>query len=107
MKTAAMMVLAACLLGGGAALGADAASTAMTKITGQCQSCHGAGGDSTQAKVPRLNGQMAGYLSARLKSFRDPTRQTLPAIHSMWDISTHVGDDEIPQIAKYYASQKP
>src|SRR5512146_2102053 len=107
MKTLAIVVLVVSVAAGSAAFAADAASTALAKITGTCQSCHGAGGNSTSAKVPRLNGQMAGYLTARLKAFRDPTQQTPNATHAMWDMSNHIGDDEIPQIAKYYAAQTP
>lgn len=77
------------------------------KVQAQCQSCHGPRGDSTDAHTPRLNGQTANYLQSRLKSFRDPTRQTPPAIHAMWDIANHVGDEDIPAIAQYYASQMP
>lgn len=105
MNRLAMAVLVACISGGGVALAAG--PTAMQKITTSCQSCHGVKGDSTLRAVPRLNGQPAGYLSARLKAFRDPTKQTPNATHAMWDMSNHIGDDEIPEIAKYYAAQTP
>lgn len=106
MKPLTMMVLAAGLIGG-AASAQGAMPAAMTKIAATCQSCHGVGGNSRLRNVPRLNGQIAGYLAARLKSYRDPTTQTPDAIHAMWDTSNHIGDDEIPQIANYYAQQPP
>lgn len=74
---------------------------------GTCQSCHGVSGNSTKADVPRLNGQTGDYLIARLKSLRDPTRQSVAAIHAMWDISNHIGDEDIQVIARYYAAQTP
>ncbi|HSM97234.1 MAG TPA: c-type cytochrome [Rhizomicrobium sp.] len=105
MNRLAILFLAAACVCSGAALADDAAIPG--KIAKSCQSCHGAGGDSTSPSVPRLNGQPAGYLAQRLKSLRDPTKQSINAIHAMWDLSTHIGDDDISQIAKYYAAQKP
>jgi len=78
-----------------------------SNVTAPCQSCHGVTGDSTSPAVPRLNGQQANYIESRLKSFFDPTRQTPAAAHAMWDISTHIGDALIPEIAEYYSSQVP
>jgi len=105
MKSLAIVLAAASLAGSAAAQ--DTALTTMAKITATCQSCHGVGGNSHLRNVPRLNGQIANYLAERLTSFRDPTKQTPNAIHAMWDIANHVGDDEIPQIAKFYANQPP
>jgi cytochrome c553 len=90
-----------------AAIAGDAAGDAMLKVTTTCQSCHGLTGDSSSPKIPRLNGQQADYIAARLKSFLDPTRQTPAATHAMWDIASHIGDDIVPDIAKYYAQQAP
>lgn len=90
-----------------ASAGFAAAQDAPPKVQAQCQSCHGPHGDSSDAHTPRLNGQTANYLQSRLKSFRDPTRQSIAAIHAMWDISSHVGDEDIPAIAQYYARQTP
>jgi len=84
-----------------------ATPTTMSKITATCQSCHGVGGNSHLRNVPRLNGQIANYLAQRLTTFLDPTRQTTNAIHAMWGISTTVGQEDIPQIAQYYAGQPP
>jgi cytochrome c553 len=78
----------------------------MAKITATCQSCHGVGGNSHLRNVPRLNGQIANYIAQRLTAFLDPTKQTTNAIHAMWGISTTVGREDIPQIARYYADQQ-
>ena len=100
-------LIAACtvLSAVGAAQAVPAA--APPKVVQACQQCHGAGGNSTNPNVPRLNGQQRGYLEARLKALRDPTRQTPPAIHAMWDLANHIADDDIPVIAAYFASQSP
>jgi cytochrome c553 len=72
-----------------------------------CEGCHGKGGDSSQATVPRLNGQQAAYIAARLTSFRDVTRQTPHATDMMWGVSTSVSDEIIASIAQYFSSQSP
>jgi len=92
------------------ALASNARAIAQNAVTAQvitCQSCHGVNGDSAKPDTPRLNGQTAEYLAARLKSLRDPTRQSVPAIHAMWDLSNHIGDDDIQALAQYYAAQIP
>jgi cytochrome c553 len=100
------MMLAAVLLARGGNLHAVAQDVTPLQVT-TCQSCHGVNGDSAKPDTPRLNGQSAEYLAARLKSLRDPTRQSVAAIHAMWDLSNHIGDDDILAIARYYAAQTP
>jgi cytochrome c553 len=106
MKILALAVLAAVAIGA-VASAQDMRRTSMAKITATCQSCHGVGGNSRLRNVPRLNGQIADYLAARLAAFRDPTKQTPNAVHPMWSVANAIGDDEIPRIAKYYAAQTP
>ena len=107
MKIALLAALACGLAITAASADEKSAQDALAKVTSSCQSCHGAGGDSVKSNVPRLNGQTAGYLTARLKAFLDPTRQTPNATHAMWDIASHIGDTTVPEIAKYYARQAP
>jgi cytochrome c553 len=108
MKVRLSIALATCTaLAATAAMGHDYSQDAEAKVTSTCQSCHGLTGDSVSPDVPRLNGQQADYIASRLKSFRDPTRQTPHATHAMWDIASHIGDETIPEIAKYYAAQAP
>ena len=79
----------------------------ISKIASTCESCHGQGGNSVTAAVPRLNGQQAAYLIARFNSFRDPSTQSTHATNNMWPVTTQVADQTIPALAKYFASQPP
>jgi cytochrome c553 len=76
-------------------------------IVAQCETCHGPKGNSTSAKIPRLNGQQHEYLVARFKSFRDPTRQTPHATQNMWPVSGQYAAQLIPRLADYFANQTP
>ena len=84
---------------------ADAGISA--KVTGSCQGCHGAGGDSPSGSVPRLNGQQAGYIATRLHDFLDPTREDPHATKTMWGVVTKLDSATFPEIAAYFASQTP
>jgi cytochrome c553 len=84
-----------------------AAQTAMSIRASQCSSCHGQTGDSPTASVPRLNGQSAAYLYARLHSLRYPVRESPRAIHAMGDIAPALRTDVIAALANFYAGQKP
>jgi len=77
------------------------------EITSNCQSCHGARGDSPAGDVPRLNGQQSAYLVQRMKDFRDPTREDPHATTIMWRVMSNVSDASFTPIAAYYAEQKP
>jgi len=77
------------------------------EVVANCQNCHGANGDSATGDVPRLNGQQFLYLEARLKDFRDPTREVPHATSNMWRVMLNIRDDSIPPIATYYSAQLP
>ncbi len=77
------------------------------EVVARCQSCHGPGGDSASASVPRLNGQQAAYIANQLQDFLDPTRMDPHAIKSMWDVVSNTNSAAFPVIAAYYASQAP
>jgi cytochrome c553 len=106
MRILAMAVLAG-LAVGGAASAQNAPNSTMAKVTATCQACHGVGGNSHLRNVPRLNGQIADYIVARLMSFRDPAGPRPTAVHPMWSIANTVDEREIWQIAKHYAEQAP
>jgi cytochrome c553 len=97
--------LAALVLGAG--LQQASAQNAGAAQPSACEACHGPNGNSIQPKVPRLNGQTAEYLTARLTALRDPTKQSIRAIHAMWDLANHIGDAQVQGFAQYYASQTP
>lgn len=91
------------LLGAGshAAMAQTAAPAAV------CEACHGPGGDSRKADVPRLNGQTGEYTLARLRAFLDPTRNTPHADQMMWENATKISDSDAAALAAYFARQAP
>ena len=106
----AIAFLAGCL--GFTALSAKADSkgievTAAQVRASSCQTCHGPRGDSADPTVPRLNGQLAPYIFARLHSMRYPIREAPRAIHNMGDIAPGLDSQVIAAIANYYAVQSP
>ena len=70
-----------------------------------CGTCHGATGNSTQPKFPRLAGQKASYLVVQLKAFRNQTRGDPDAIGFMWGMASELDDSTIEALAAYYAAQ--
>ncbi len=110
-----MRYMVTALLAGGVLLAAvpamaqdkDAEATASSLRASTCQTCHGVTGDSTSSTVPRLNGQDASYLYARLHSLRYPIREAPRAIHNMGDIAPQLESQVIAALANYYAGQKP
>lgn len=72
-----------------------------------CSTCHGADGNSSDAKTPRLNGQNRDYLYRRLLSFRYPIREAPHAIHTMGIAGATLSDSAMRALAGFYAGQKP
>jgi cytochrome c553 len=66
-----------------------------------CHACHGATGTAVQPIYPNLGGQHQDYLAQSLQAFRDGSRQN--AI--MGGIAANLGDQDIDDIAAWYASQ--
>ena len=71
-----------------------------------CGTCHGANGNSTNPKFPRLAGQNANYLATQLKAFRAQTRGDPDAIGYMWGMASELDDETIAALAAYYAGQR-
>jgi cytochrome c553 len=66
-----------------------------------CQGCHGEVGNSLSTSVPKLAGQNAAYISKQVRNFQAGTRK-----HAiMNDLAATVNDDELTDIAAYFASQ--
>lgn len=99
-----IFLAAALLVGVGRASASDIQSS---PVFVHCQTCHGINGDSTKPNVPRLNGQHAEYLKARLESFRDPGSQDPHAIDAMWGEVLKVDDATLAAIADYLSAQTP
>lgn len=72
-----------------------------------CSVCHGHGGTTSSELFPQLAGQPAPYLIAQMKEFREKSRSEENARRFMWGISSRLTDENIQQLAAFYASQPP
>jgi cytochrome c553 len=72
-----------------------------------CGLCHGAAGDSNSPAFPRLAGQNAEYIDAQLKAFRAQARGDPAAQAYMWAMASRLDDQQIDELAKFYAGRKP
>ena len=77
-------------------------------LTGQaraagCQGCHGADGNSFTPMFPRLAGQTVDYLKKQLTDFKSGARKD----STMAAFVMALSDQDIQDIAAWYASQKP
>lgn len=67
-----------------------------------CTGCHGEEGNSTEPTAPKLAGQYGAYIAKELRNFQSGTR-----VHKiMSDIAQTVSDDDLADIAAYFASRK-
>ena len=69
--------------------------------TAMCSGCHGADGNSAVASFPKLAGQGEKYLTKQLKDVKSGRRN----IASMTGILDSFSDQDLADIAAYYASQ--
>lgn len=76
------------------------ANTAPEKAA-MCAGCHGAQGVSSNPDWASLAGQHASYLAKQLHNYKDTNTRNNPIMTS---IVTQLSDDDITQIADYYAS---
>ena len=67
-----------------------------------CAACHGATGVSSNPLWPNLAGQQEIYLAKQIKAFRDGDRKD-PLMAPM---VAALSDDDIANLAAYYAAQK-
>jgi cytochrome c553 len=86
-----------------AATGACAADVALGKVkaTEVCESCHGAGGNSTSQDFPKLGGQYPDYLAKALRDYKSGDRKN--AI--MAGFAKPLSKQDIDNLAAYYAAQ--
>jgi cytochrome c553 len=68
-----------------------------------CSQCHGIRAPSADAPFPPLAGRDADYLKSALKHYRDKTRKS----DIMNAIAGSLSDDDISNVASYYARLKP
>ncbi|MBT2295088.1 c-type cytochrome [Pseudomonas fluorescens] len=81
------------------AAGDAAAGQAKTAV---CGACHGPDGNSMAPNFPKLAGQGERYLTKQLKEIKDGKRVVL----EMTGLLTNLNDQDLADIAAYYASQK-
>jgi cytochrome c553 len=93
------------LLGLVSAQSANAANifAGQTKAGEVCSQCHGIRTPSADAPFPPLAGREADYLKSALKQYRDKTRKS----DIMNAIAGSLSDDDISNVASYYARLKP
>ncbi len=89
----------------GAALALAASATAGDVAAGKksaeaCAACHGADGKGISDEFPNLAGQYEDYLRVALKQYRSGER----ANGVMGAFATNLTDEEIANLAAYYAS---
>jgi cytochrome c553 len=66
-----------------------------------CQGCHGEFGDSTDPLIPKLAGQRGNYISKQIRNYQAGART-----HEIMDaMAMTVSDDDLADIAAYFASQ--
>jgi cytochrome c553 len=82
-------------------------SATQLDVLKSCQGCHGAGGDSEVTSTPRLNGQQAGYIAARLKALSDVTRANPHSKIGMFKELSSESDAMRTSVANYFAGQPP
>ena len=68
-----------------------------------CSACHGVDGNSVNPIWPKLAGQHEAYLAKQIRAFKSGER-TDPTMAPMIDL---IKEEDIDDVAAYYASQKP
>ena len=68
-----------------------------------CSACHGVDGNSVNPIWPKLAGQHEAYLAKQIRAFREGVRVD-PTMAPMVSI---LKEEDIDDIAAYYASQTP
>lgn len=96
-----VLACAAVLASGAASAAVDMA--AATQKAQACIACHGPGGISQMAETPSLAGQPDGFLQWQLVFFRGGQRKS-PVMQPMAEA---LKDDDIRNLAAYFAAQKP
>lgn len=102
MKKTAVILMAGLMATG--ALAADIEAGKAKSVT--CVACHGQNGISMVPMYPNLAGQKAPYLESSLKAYRSQERKGGNAA-IMWGLAAPLSDDDIADLAAYYASLDP
>lgn len=99
-------LLASLLVAGLVASGGSQAASVyagQARAAAVCSQCHGIRTPSAEAAFPSLAGRDAAYLESALKQYRDKTRKS----DIMNNIAGSLSDQDIDNVAAYYARIKP
>ena len=102
--SASRIAIAALLVASGSAYAAEDNKVTIENKIAQCQGCHGIPDWKTAFpevyRVPKLGGQNANYIVNALKAYKSGERD----FPTMRAIAAPLTDDEMKQLANYYAS---
>lgn len=88
----------------GTAVATDAQTLYLQSLAATCANCHGTHGKSVKdPAVPGLAGRPGAYIIEQMQAFRSGTREAT----IMHQIAKGYTDEQIRQMAAYFASQKP
>lgn len=88
----------------GAAHAADAQILYTQSLAATCANCHGTQGKSVMdPSVPGLAGRPSAYLIEQMQAFKTGTREAT----IMHQIAKGYTDEQVKQMADYFANQKP
>ena len=73
------------------------------RLSEACESCHGGDGNASSASMPTLAGQDARYFIKAMQHYKDGRRQHQP----MFEAVENLSDQEIIDLATYYAAEQP
>jgi cytochrome c553 len=100
----ALMLGLSLVLTNNASAGADAQALYTQSLAATCANCHGTHGKSVKDPgVPGLAGRPSSYLIEQMQAFRNGTREAT----IMHQIAKGYTDEQVRQMADYFASQKP
>jgi cytochrome c553 len=80
---------------------------ALTDPTPPCFSCHAVSGNTAPARFPGITGQPAAYIVSRLHEFQTRAREKTPDPATMTEVSTHLDETQIRQVAAYLSTLPP
>lgn len=88
----------------GASNAADAQILYTQSLAATCANCHGTQGKSVKdPSVPGLAGRPSAYIIEQMQAFKTGTREAT----IMHQIAKGYTDEQVKQMAEYFASQKP
>jgi len=98
LRSVALAVALACTATWAAAADIEAGKTKAAEV---CESCHGAGGNSTSQDFPKLGGQYPDYLAKAVRDYKSGERKNAIMASFAKPLSTQ----DIDNLAAYYAAQ--